>query len=367
MRSGKTLALGDAPFAFDKRTTSSLMWGVSLALLPALAWGLFSFGAPAAIVVCSSILGALVGEAASSALRRRFTLWDGSAFLTGLLVGMAMPPDIAPFIPAAAAFFATAVVKGAFGGLGSNWMNPALAGIAFALVNWPTEMSSWTLPNRLSDIASVSGATPLGISRAQGGGIAALAASATDSSVTDALNQGLFSRLGAQLPGGYVDLAIGNKLGALGELSGILILAASIALLARKAIRWEIPASIVASFSLLTWSFGGLSMGDGFFSGDVLFAVFSGSFLLVSFFMAPDPVTSPSSRLGMLLYGIGIGAITFLLRSFASKSEGTAFAVLLMDCTVPAIARLDAAISRWRASRTPAQSGMDERGRSGTR
>lgn len=357
MTSGKTLTLGNAPFAFDRRTTFSLMWGVALALLPALAWGIFSFGAPAAIVVCASILGAILGEAASAALRRRFTLWDGSAFLTGLLVGMAMPPGISPFIPAAAAFFATAIVKGAFGGLGSNWMNPALAGVAFALVNWPAEMSSWTLPNQLAGIASVSGATPLSLSRAQGGGMAALAASSTDSSITSALNQGIFSHLGAELPGGYIDLAMGNKLGALGELSGILILAASIVLLARKVIRWEIPASIVAVFALLTWVFGGLPLDDGFCSGDVLFAVFSGSFLLVAFFMAPDPVTSPSSRLGMLLYGGGIGAITFLFRAFGSRSEGTAFAVLLMDCSVPAIARLDATISRWRASRSSAPKG----------
>jgi electron transport complex, RnfABCDGE type, D subunit len=343
--------MGNAPFAYDKRTTSSLMWGVSLALAPALAWGLFCFGSPAAVVVLSSILGALVGEAASSALRRRFTLWDGSAFLTGLLVGMAMPPGIAPYIPAAAAFFATAVVKGAFGGLGANWMNPALAGVAFALVNWPVDMSSWTVPHQL---AAVSGATPLGLARSGGGALAGISPSPTDASVTDALNQGIFSQLGAELPGGYIDLVLGNKAGALGELSGILILAASIVLLARKVIRWEIPASIVASFALLTWAFGGLAGGQGFFRGDVLFAVFSGSFLLVTFFMAPDPVTSPSSSVGMVIYGLGIGAFSFLLRSFGSRSEGTAFAVILMNCAVPAITKLDARVSRWRAARTSA-------------
>lgn len=356
MKGAKTLAMGNAPFAFDKRTTGSLMWGVSLALAPALAWGIFCFGVPAVIVVCASVLGALVGEAAAGALRRRFTLWDGSAFLTGLLVGMAMPPGISPFIPAAASFFATAMVKGAFGGLGSNWMNPALAGVAFALVNWPAQMSSWTVPQQLSGIAATSGATPLALAKAQGG-ISGIAATATDSSVTDALNQGLFSQLGAQLPGGYIDLVVGNKAGALGELSGILILAASIVLLARKVIRWEIPASIVASFAILTWAFGGIPSGQGMFSGDLLFAVFSGSFLLVAFFMAPDPVTSPSSSVGMILYGVGIGSITFLLRSFGSRSEGSAFAVILMDCAVPAIAKLDAGISRWRASRIRARDG----------
>jgi Na+-translocating ferredoxin:NAD+ oxidoreductase subunit D len=350
MRRGKALSMGDAPFAYSKRTTVSVMWGIVFALSPALAWGIYCFGPSAAIVVAASIGGALVGEAAVGALRRRFTLWDGSAMLTGLLIGMAMPPVIQPFIPALAAFFAVAVVKGAFGGLGSNWMNPALGGVAFALINWPAEMGSWSLPRHIADIAGVSGATPLAFMRSQGGSTS-LFSSAADSAVTDTLNRLFFSHIGSELPGGYIDLLVGNKAGALGELSGILILAASIVLISRKVIRWEIPASITASFAILTWAFGGLSLGEGFFSGDVLFAMLSGSFLIVTFFMATDPVTSPSSRIGMLLYGLGIGALIFVLRSFGAKTEGTAFAVILMDCVVPAIDKLGEKAHSWRVSR----------------
>jgi Na+-translocating ferredoxin:NAD+ oxidoreductase subunit D len=349
MKRMKALTMGDAPFIFDKRTSGSLMWGSVLALLPALAWGLYCFGTPAAIVVASSILGALVGEAITSGLRRRFTLMDGSAFLTGLLVGMAMPPGVSPHIPALASLFAICVVKGAFGGLGSNWMNPALAGIAFAFVSWPTEMRSWCQPSLFSGVSGLSGATPLGMARnflgsaspgsspvdllsAAGAGFSAI-----DGNVTGALNKCLFSFLGAELPSGYIDLLIGNKAGAVGEISAILILLGSIALIARRAVRWEIPASIVLAFAALTWTFGGLPLGNGFFAGDVLFSILTGSFLLVAFFMAPDPVTSPSSRPGMVVYGLGIGAIVFLLRSFGSAPEGSAFAVILMNCAVPAI------------------------------
>jgi len=361
MRRAKALAMGDAPFIFNKRTSASLTWGTAAVLLPSLAWGIYCFGVSAAMPVAASIAGALAGEAVASGLRRRFTLWDGSAFLTGLLVGMAMPAGISPFIPALASVFAVSVVKGAFGGLGSNWMNPALAGIVFALLNWPGEMNAWTMPSRLAGFAGISGATPLGFARSHLGaafagsdpaailGAGGMRFSGLDASVTEALNRLFFAPLGAELPNGYIDLLVGNKSGALGELSAVLILAGSIVLISRKMIRWEIPASIVATFSALTWAFGGLPLGRGFFEGDVLFSVLGGSFLIVSFFMAPDPVTSPSSRAGMLVYGIGIGALAFLMRAFGSSAEGSAFAVIIMNCAVPMIAKLDVVAFRRRA------------------
>jgi Na+-translocating ferredoxin:NAD+ oxidoreductase subunit D len=363
MRRGRTLSMGDAPFILNKRTSASLIWATIVALLPALAWGVYSFGARAAVPIAASILGALVGEAIASALMRRFTLWDGSAFLTGLLIGMAMPPGVTLFIPAVASLFAVSIVKGSFGGLGSNWMNPALSGIAFAILNWPAEMSAWTAPPRLDALAGVSGATPLAIARSQaasslaGSGTMDMLASGgmkftgTDSVITAALNRGIFSPLGADLPSGYVDLLIGNKAGAPGELSAILILAASVVLISRRVIRWEIPAMIIGAFSILTYAFGGIALGNGLFSGDVLFSIFTGSFLLVAFFMAPDPVTSPSSRPGMIFYGAGVGALCFLLRTFGSSSEGSAFAVILMNCAVPAIAKLEDGVARRRAAR----------------
>jgi Na+-translocating ferredoxin:NAD+ oxidoreductase subunit D len=363
MSRAKALAMGDAPFTFAKCTSSSLMWGTVAALLPALFWGLYCFGPSSAYAVAASIGGALAGEAIAGGLRRRFTLWDGSAFLTGLLIGMAMPPGVSPFIPASASLFAVCVVKGSFGGLGSNWMNPALAGIAFALISWPEAMSSWSWPRQLSSPVAISGATPLGFVRVHAGAgfpgstpldllsSSGLHFSGLDGSITDSLNRGLFSFLGAELPGGYIDLLLGNKPGAVGEISAILLLLSSIVLLARRVIRWEIPASILASFAFLTWTFGGLPLGNGFFAGDVLFSVLTGSFILVTFFMAPDPVTSPSSRMGMIIYGLGIGSITFLLRSFGSSAEGTAFAVILMNCVVPALSAMEMKVYGRRAAK----------------
>lgn len=357
MRRANSLPMSDAPFVFAKRTSASLMWGTAAALLPALAWGIYCFGLASALPVAASIAGALAGETLASGLRRRFTLWDGSAALTGLLVGMAMPPGISPLIPAASSFFATVVVKGAFGGLGSNWMNPALAGIAFALVDWPVQMGTWVSPGRLPGLAALSGATPLAFARTHAssatGGVGVLAAggasfSSLDASVTHALNKGLFSRAGAVLPGGYVDLLVGNKSGAIGEISALLILAASILIISRRMIRWQVPAWIIGTFSLLTWTFGGLRLGEGLFTGDVLFALLTGSILLVAFFMATDPVTSPSSSLGIALYGIGTGLFIFLLRTFGSSAEGSAFAVILMNCAVPAIDRLGSRVSARR-------------------
>ena len=362
MSRARSLVVGPAPYVFHHQTTASLMWGAAAALAPAAAWGIYSFGAGAAIPLVAAIGAALVGEAAVAALSKRFTLLDGSAFLTGLLVGMAMPPGISPFIPAASALFAVVIVKGAFGGLGSNWMNPALGGIAFALLDWPKAMGAWIAPRQLADIGAVSGATPLGMVRDRigqapaGSSVIDLLSAAGmrftdfDRGVTDALNGGLFSRLGAELPRGYIDLLVGNRPGAIGEISAILILAASIVLIARRMLRWEVPSAIVASFSVLSWAFGGLPLGNGFFSGDVLFSLSTGSFLLVAFFMAPDPVTSPSTRNGMIVYGLGVGSLSFLLRQFGSGSEGCAFAVLMMNCLVPIL-------DRGRGNRRSARSG----------
>jgi electron transport complex protein RnfD len=349
VKRARSLVVGPSPYAFHRQTTASFMWGTAALLMPAVAWSLYCFGSAAALPLLCSIIAALAGEAALAGIKGRFTLVDGSAFLTGLLVGMAMPPGVPLYIPGAASLFAVLIVKGAFGGLGSNWMNPALGGIAFAILDWPKAMGAWILPAQLAAADGVSGASPLGLLRgrlaqAPAGSdtfslltAAGLKISDFDRNVTDILNTGLFSRLGADLPSGYIDLLVGNRAGAIGEISALLILAASIVLISRKMLRWEIPASILGSFALLEWSFGGLAFGKGLFAGDALFSLFTGSILLVAFFMATDPVTSPSSTGSMLVYGIGVGMLTFLFRSFGSNPEGSAFAVIIMNCFVPFI------------------------------
>jgi electron transport complex protein RnfD len=351
MNRTRSLVVGPAPYTFHRQTTASLMWGTAATLIPAILWALRCFGVAAGMPLLVSIGAALAGEALVAGIGRRFTLHDGSAFLSGLLVGMAMPPGIPLYIPAAASLFAIIIVKGAFGGLGSNWMNPALGGIAFAMLDWPREMIARIPPRHLAEIGAVGGATPLALLRenfasAPAGSypVSIISAGGTritvfDHTVTEALNRLLFSRIGAELPSGYIDIFVGNRTGTIGEISGVLILLASIVLISRRMLRWEIPAAVVASFALLQWSFGGLPLGNGLFSGDVLFSVFTGSFLLVAFFMAPDPVTSPSHRGAMLAYGIGVGTIAFLFRLYGLSTEGCAFAVLMMNCFTPLLDR----------------------------
>jgi Na+-translocating ferredoxin:NAD+ oxidoreductase subunit D len=352
MKRSRSLVMGPPPFVFGALSTASLVWGTVAALAPCLAWAVYRFGATAAWPVASAIGAALLGEALVGLVTKRFTLLDGSAFLTGLLIGLAMPPAIGPAVPAAAALFAIVLVKGAFGGLGANWMNPALGGIAFALLDWPKQMNAWVGASGPGGVAGISGATPLAILRDRLPSLAAgsdplgvlasagYVSSRFDRAASDFMNRFLFAPLSADLPYGYVDLILGNRPGAIGELSGVLLLAGSIFLIARRMIRWEIPLATVAAYGLLTWIFGGLPFGSGFFSGDVLFSLFTGSFILVAFFMAVDPVTSPSSTLGMALYGLGIGSLCFLVRVFGSMSEGTAFAVLIMNCLVPMLSGL---------------------------
>lgn len=344
------MLVGPAPFIHARQSSPSLAWGTSLALMPAFVWGLYCFGPRSALVVGLAVAAALAAEALVGLLHRSFSLWDGTAFLTGLLIGLAMPPGVALYVPAAASLFAILLVKAAFGGLGSNWMNPALAGLVFALLNWPQEMGTWMLPAHLGGTQALSGATPLGLLKAApalGNGDllgllsrVGLKPTDFDASLTSFLNEEVFGRVGASLPSGYMDLIFGNRPGAIGELSGVLLLAASVLLLSRRMIRWEVPASIFASYGALVWIFGALPGGGAFFAGDVLLGLFSGSFILVAFFMATDPVTSPSTRVGMLVYGLGIGTLTFLLRTFGSFPEGTAFAVVMMDCAVPLIEKL---------------------------
>jgi electron transport complex protein RnfD len=332
MRQKTGLSVSHSPFIYQPRTVSSLAWGVSAILSPAVVYGVMKFGTQAALVLLVAVLAAVLGEAIIETLRRRFTLWDGTAFLTGLLIGLSLPSTVPLFVPAAASLFAVVVVKGVFGGLGSNWMNPALAGIAFALLDWPEAVYPASTSRFLHSLVAQPSST----------------FSSVDDIITDTLNHALFSHIGADLPNGYFDLLVGTSATTIGEAAGLLVLASSVVLLARRMVRWEIPASILASLSLMTWVFGGLAEGRGLFTGDALFSIFSGSILLVAFFMATDPVTSPCSRIAMIVYGTGIGVFVFALRSLGSASDGSAFAVIIMNCAVPALSKLDVAVVRAR-------------------
>ena len=218
-------------------------------------------------------------------------------------------------------------------------------------------MTRWAAPatllggeGRLPE--AVSGATPLGIvqagreaaGRATGGPWSLLReagypTSSFDSRVTDWLNTRLLGRLGIDVPEGYVDLFVGNQAGSIGELSALLLLLGTVLLFARRIITWQVPVSFFITFAVLTRIFGGLPHGQGFFAGDVLFATLTGGLVLVMFYMATDPVTSPVTTAGLLIYGAGAGLLTFLLRAYGQFPEAVALAIILMNMLVPAIDR----------------------------
>lgn len=346
------LEITSSPQYHDRQSTARIMWTVTACLVPATAWGVYVFGLRALWVVIASIAAAVLAEYVAGLMLRRFTLADGSAVLTGLLVGMNMPPAIPIYIPVIGSFFAILVVKWTFGGLGSNWMNPALAGRVFVFFSWTGPMTRWTMPSTLPVVDGLSSATYLGVVKTgitestgpTGGPLALLERagfphSGTDAAVTGWLNHAILGPLGITLPGGYIDPFIGNIPGSIGEVSVLLLLLGSIYLFAKRIITWEVPTSYFLSFGLLTWIFGGFVHGTGAFTGDVLFHVLSGGLMLGLFFMATDMVTSPMTMRGMLIFGAGVGFFNFLIRTYGSFPEGTSLAIILMNVFVPLIDR----------------------------
>ncbi len=345
----EALLVETSPHIRTKSSTRSIMWAVIVALLPAAAWGVYMFGVSSLVVLLLSILSAVLFEGVMARVMKREvarTLKDGSAILTGVLVGMNMPPVLPMYIPIVASFFAIVVVKWTFGGLGKNWMNPALAGRAFVAFSWPGAMSIWPTPRSLQAVDAVSTASPLGETKTylvETGSQAASLGKSTEilqfldnpitpmaQSVTD-----FFSSFGITISPYNVDLFIGNVSGSIGEISAMLLLLGGLYLLVRKVISWEIPLAYLGTFALLIWVFGGTRYGLPLFTGDIWFHLFSGGVMLGAWFMATDMVTSPCTRSGMLLYGTGIGIFTFAIRIYGSLPEGSSLAILLMNTTVP--------------------------------
>jgi len=287
-----------------------IMWSVFIALLPAGAWGVYAFGMRALAVIMTAIVSAVAAEVAIQALRKReITLIDGSAALTGLLLAYNLPPNVPLWIPVVGSFFAIAIAKQIFGGLGSNIFTPALAGRAFLLASWPVYMTTWSAPRWHID--AVTAATPLRMFQDMG---------------VDAL--GKISK---------VDLFIGNRGGCIGELCVAALLLGAVYLLVKGYISWHIPLSYVGTVALLSWIFNG---NGALWKGDSLFFVMSGGLILGAFFMATDYVTSPMTSRGRLVFGLGCGLLTFIIRRFCGYPEGVSYSILIMNAATPMIDRM---------------------------
>ena len=323
-------------------------WTVAFALLPITGWGIAVFGAAAALVLAASVGAAVVAEVIVTVPFGRFTLPDGSAFVTGLLIGLLMPAGVPLYVPAAASAFAMIVVKHSFGGLGRNWMNPALGGGLFALLSWGDRMSTWTPP-----LGNPSALTPplqalqraLSARPQPGSALSILSAngyptSAVDASVVGWLNAHVFSPVGIPLPSGTFDVSIGLVPGSIGTVSAPLLILGGAILFSRRVLRWELSLSYLGVFTVLALIFGGLSAGRGWFAGTPAFNLFSGGVLLGGFFLVADPVTSPLTRRGRWIYGVGLGALTFLLRYFGSLGDGVVASIALGNAFVPLLDKL---------------------------
>ena len=340
----RKLIVSSSPHVHSKMSTSAIMWNVSIALIPAALWGIYAFGFRALLVMLVSIVSAVGAEWALLRISKDASVKDGSAFLTGLLIGMNMPVDVAIVVPIIASAFAIFVVKWTFGGLGANWMNPALAGRVFVFFSFTGLMNTYRLPRTLvnAGIDATSSATVLTqIKMSISDKVAPLMSSTQILGSTNYPSTIFAQKMSSitHINEYTIDAFFGNIAGCIGEVSAFMLIIGGIYLLIKKIITWHIPVSFLLSFSVFAFVFGGFRNGMGLFSGDFVLQVFSGGMILGALFMATDMVTSPVTRKGMLIYGASIGFFTFLLRYFGSLPESVSLAILLVNIFVPTIDR----------------------------
>jgi electron transport complex protein RnfD len=318
------LIVSVSPHVKSEESVTKIMWTVNLALLPAFLMGCYYFGPRAVYVTAVSIVASLASEWLVERMTgREITLRDGSAVLTGLLLGMNLPATVPFYIPAIGAFVAVAVTKQLFGGLGFNIFNPALVGRAFVLITWPRAMTNWMKPvSSFAALDAQTTATPLGILKEEGLGH-------------------LMEVFGTKA-NLYSELLIGHRAGSLGETSIIALLIGASFLIYKRYITLHIPLSFLGTVAVLSWALGGTDPETGkflLFAGDPLVHLLSGGLMLGAFFMATDYVTVPTVRTGQIIFGVGCGALTMLIRLKAGYPEGVMFAILLMNCFAPMIDR----------------------------
>jgi len=288
------------PHLWRGQSVSKIMYIVVLVLMLPAAAGIYFFGYHALSVIAVSIVAAILTEHAVKKLRKRAFVMDGSAIVTGLLLALVLPPTIPLWMVAVGSVFSIAIVKEAFGGLGHNVFNPALGARAFLAACFSMKMTTWVAPTGFGADA-VTTATPL---------------SSNFAWEADKLSL-------------YRDLFLGNTGGSIGETSALLILVSGILLLVFGIISWRIPVAYIGTVALLSLAFG----------QDVLFHILAGGLMLGAFFMATDYVTSPITNKGRIVFGIGAGILTVIIRRFGGLPEGVCYSILFMNAVTPLIDR----------------------------
>ncbi|MBN2038452.1 MAG: RnfABCDGE type electron transport complex subunit D [Spirochaetes bacterium] len=335
--------LSNPPHIKDNQSIKKVMWFVILALLPSNIYAVYLFGLSAFFLLLVSVICALTAETFYQLLMKKpLTYSDGSAVITGLLIAMNVPPEAPLWMAGIGAFFAIIIVKQLFGGLGFNIFNPALAARAFMIASWPVEMTTkWShfttknvlasgltnktgLPVKLYD--AITQATPLSalkeipdiLSR---NGVAASADKVYDLLFSADMIRSLFQ---------------GNIGGCLGETSAVLLLLGGIFLLYKRIITWHTPAAFIGTVAVIMFLYYSAT-GFEYPLRAVLFHLFSAGLFLGAFFMATDMVTTPVTAKGMIIFGVGCGIITSVIRLWGGYPEGVSYSILLMNATVPLI------------------------------
>ena len=295
----RLLNVSSSPHVRDTVTTKSIMYDVLIAMLPAAAFGVYQFGFHALLILIETMAVCVISEYVfEKALGRPVTIADGSALVTGMILALNMPPDIPVWMPALGGVFAIIIVKQLYGGLGQNFMNPALAARCFLLISFTGKMTTFTLDG-------VSGATPLAVLKS----------------------------------GGSVDAAamfLGRIPGTIGEVSVVALLIGAVYMLVKKVITIRIPAAYILTFSVFVLLFG----GHGFDLNYLAAHLCGGGLIFGAFFMATDYVTSPLTPNGQIVFGVLLGCLTGLFRLFGPSAEGVSYAIILSNIVVPLIEKV---------------------------
>ncbi len=317
------LTVSGSPHVHSDQSVPKIMYGVVIAMIPAMLVSVYFFGLGAARVMLVSVLACLFFEwvIQKYLLKGPLTINDGSALVTGILLAFNVPSSLPSWMLIVGAFVSIAVAKMSFGGLGKNPFNPALVGRVFLLMSFPVDMTTWPVPKALfggtAVTDAITGPTTLGI-------------------VKEGLRAGKsVSELFPEMPG-YAQELLGNQGGSLGEVSAIALLLGGAYMFARRIITWHIPVSYILSvviFSGIFW------LIDPEMYLDPLFHLVTGGMMLGIFYMATDMVSSPINTRGMLIFGAGCGILTMIIRLWGGYPEGVSFAILIMNAFTPLINR----------------------------
>lgn len=310
------LIISPAPHIHSGQTVSGKMTAVLLALVPAFLASLYFFGLGALIVTFTAVAACMLFEflIQKYLLKGEISIWDGSAALTGLLLALNLPSNLPVWIVIIGSLIAIGAGKMSFGGLGNNPFNPALIGRVFLLISFPVQMTTWPVVKTFSAsyLDAETAATPL-------------------SALKEAAKTGGMENI--QIPSIF-DMFIGNMGGSLGEISALALIIGVVYLLVKKVISWHIPVSIL----LTVFVFAGIMhlVNPAAYVSPIVHLL-TGGLLLGAFFMATDYVTSPMNPRGMIVFGVGIGLLTVIIRNFGAYPEGVSFAILIMNAFTPLI------------------------------